>query len=94
LQECRRTFLNQSRTNNLSKIDLGNPLSEKEIGDKLELLLLKNKTLNNFSSFLGAGAYNHYIPSVVKYIQSLSQFYTSYTPYQAEIAQGTLQYIF
>lgn len=76
------------------KIDLNNPLSEKEIADKIETIAGKNKTINKFSSFLGGGAYNHYIPSVVKYIQSLSQFYTSYTPYQAEISQGTLQYIF
>jgi glycine dehydrogenase subunit 1 len=76
------------------KIDLNNPLSEKEIADKIETIASKNKTLNKFSSFLGGGAYNHYIPGVVKYVQSLSQFYTSYTPYQAEISQGTLQYIF
>lgn len=76
------------------KIYLGKPLSEKEISDKLEAIACKNKPVNKFSSFIGGGAYNHYIPSVVKHIQSLSQFYTSYTPYQAEISQGTLQYIF
>ena len=76
------------------KIDLSKPLSEKELIDKIETVVAKNNTINKFSSFLGGGAYNHYIPSAVKYIQSLSQFYTSYTPYQAEISQGTLQYIF
>ncbi len=76
------------------KIDLPKPLNEKELVGKLEDIAVKNKTLNKFSSFIGGGAYNHFIPSVVKYIESLSQFYTSYTPYQAEISQGTLQYIF
>jgi len=76
------------------KIKLPLPLSEKEIRDKLTNIGSKNNSVSGFSSFLGSGAYNHYIPSVVKSILGRSEFYTAYTPYQAEISQGTLQYIF
>ena len=69
-------------------------LSETELRDKLDKMAILNNPSADFSSFLGGGAYNHYIPQVVKDICSISQFYTAYTPYQAEISQGTLQYIF
>ena len=74
--------------------NLPEPLSEKEIKDKLSVIGSKNNSLDKFSSFIGGGAYNHYIPAPVKAITSISDFYTAYTPYQAEISQGTLQYIF
>ncbi|MBM3706332.1 MAG: aminomethyl-transferring glycine dehydrogenase subunit GcvPA, partial [Actinobacteria bacterium] len=77
-----------------TKIELGENLSEKQIKDKLTNIANLNKPVSEFSTFLGGGAYNHYIPSVVGYVTSISQFYTAYTPYQAEISQGTLQYIF
>ncbi len=69
-------------------------LSEKELRDRLDGLARLNNPLDDFSSFLGGGAYYHYIPAIVGGITSISQFYTAYTPYQAEISQGTLQYIF
>lgn len=68
--------------------------SELEVSTYLKSLAEKNCTLSELTSFLGAGAYDHYIPSVVDAIISRSEFYTSYTPYQPEISQGTLQYIF
>ena len=69
-------------------------LSEQELLGHMKALSSKNSTVEEYSSFLGAGAYNHYIPSVVDAIISRSEFYTSYTPYQPELSQGTLQAIF
>lgn len=69
-------------------------LSEQELVSEMKGLASKNATVDDRISFIGAGAYNHYIPSVVNHTLLRSEFYTSYTPYQAEISQGTLQAIF
>lgn len=71
--------------------DLPEPMSETEIRSLLEKLGEKNRRLTVFA---GAGCYDHYTPAVVPNIISRSEFLTSYTPYQAEISQGTLHYIF
>jgi len=75
-------------------LDLAPSMSELEVANYLTKLSKANSTIDDLTCFLGAGAYDHYIPSIVSHITSRSEFYTSYTPYQAEISQGTLQYIF
>lgn len=71
--------------------DLPEPMSETEIRSLFERLGEKNRRLTVFA---GAGCYDHHTPAVVPNIISRSEFLTSYTPYQAEISQGTLHYIF
>ncbi len=73
-------------------LDIPDGLSEMEVGRKISAMAAKNRV---FSTILrGAGAYDHYIPSVVKYIPAKEEFLTAYTPYQAEMSQGILQSIF
>jgi glycine dehydrogenase subunit 1 len=74
---------------------LSKPLNLPEPRSELDLLLLFQRLqAPRMSSFLGAGAYHHFIPAVVSNLASRSEFYTAYTPYQPEISQGTLQAIF
>ena len=71
--------------------DLPSAMSEQQVRDYFEKLASMNTKLK---VFVGQGAYDHYIPSVIPYITSRSEFITAYTPYQCEISQGTLRYIF
>lgn len=75
-------------------LDLPPALPEANLLAHLKKLSRTNKTVDHFSSFLGAGAYHHYIPVAINSLISRGEFFTSYTPYQAELSQGTLQAIF
>ncbi|MGG6431259.1 aminomethyl-transferring glycine dehydrogenase subunit GcvPA [Anoxybacillus sp. D401a] len=68
--------------------------SEPELMKELMALAAKNANMKTYPSFLGAGVYDHYIPTIVDHVISRSEFYTAYTPYQPEISQGELQAIF
>jgi glycine dehydrogenase subunit 1 len=69
------------------------PLAEPEVIASMEMMAEKNVATRK-TSFLGAGVYSHYSPTIVDHLIQRSEFFTSYTPYQPEISQGTLQYIF
>jgi glycine dehydrogenase subunit 1 len=75
-------------------ISIPEAVSETEVRRILADLAGKNLNADEYLSFLGAGVYDHYIPAVVDALISRSEFYTAYTPYQAEVSQGTLQSIF
>jgi glycine dehydrogenase subunit 1 len=75
-------------------LDLPAALSEAELVSTLEALAERNTPATRSVSFLGAGAYDHYVPAVVDAITGRSEFYTAYTPYQPERSQGVLQAIF
>src|SRR5215471_6443468 len=73
-------------------LEIPKALTEPELLEYFQQRAAKNSVAK--SPFIGAGIYHHYIPIIVDALVSRSEFYTAYTPYQAEIAQGTLQAIF
>ena len=75
------------------RLDVTEPLAEPEVIAAMEAMAAKN-TAAVKPSFLGAGVYSHFSPTIVDHLIQRSEFFTSYTPYQPEISQGTLQYIF
>jgi len=81
----------ENRLKNL--LNLPAAKSEPELLNYFEERSQKN-TYNQYVSFLGGGAYDHFIPAVVDYLSSRGEFVTPYTPYQPEVSQGTLQVIF
>lgn len=77
-----------------AEIKLPTGLSELETVKKVGELAGINRPASAMASFLGGGAYDHYVPAAVDHILLRSEFYTAYTPYQAEVSQGTLQAIY
>jgi len=75
-------------------VDLPSHASELEVERHLSALAAQNMTASNVPFFVGGGAYKHHVPATVDYVIQRSEFLTSYTPYQPEITQGTLQYLF
>ena len=75
-------------------LNLPTAITEMELTAHMRQLAARNRNTEEYACFLGAGAYDHYIPSVVNHLVSREEFYTSYTPYQPEISQGMLQAIF
>ena len=72
-------------------LDLPRPMSEMEVAAEMLAISEANDHGQDYAVFRGAGAYHHFIPSVVNHILLRGEFYTAYTPYQPEVSQGTLQ---
>lgn len=77
-----------------SGMNLPDPMSEWDLDTHMEALASENIACKAYTCFIGAGSYDHYIPSIVPYLVSRSEFMTAYTPYQPEVSQGTLQGIY
>src|SRR5437588_8505282 len=84
----------KSALTSLSTFNLPDTQGELEVERALTKLAAKNTAAGAAPFFCGAGAYKHHVPSAVDHLVQRSEFLTSYTPYQPEIAQGTLQYLF
>ena len=80
--------------NRFPPLQLPEPLSEPELRRELSRLERLNAQAGSHLIFLGAGAYNHFVPAAIDQILRRGEFYTAYTPYQPEVSQGTLQAIF
>lgn len=76
----------------MEKLGFENPLSEMEVQKRIKSLAKKNNT--DYATFLGAGAYNKFIPACISQVANRFEFLTAYTPYQPEISQGTLQVMY
>ncbi|HQC64775.1 MAG TPA: glycine dehydrogenase, partial [Anaerolineaceae bacterium] len=75
-------------------LNLPEQLTEMEVAADLESIASANGSTKELLSFLGAGAYDHYIPAAVDNLLQRGEWYTAYTPYQPEVSQGTLQAIY
>lgn len=77
-----------------TKLDVPGGMAEHDLVRRVKGLATRNGNLEEYTSYLGAGAYEHFIPSYVDHLLQRSEFYTAYTPYQPEISQGTLMAIY
>src|SRR5262245_17740119 len=75
-------------------IDAPRALSEMELRAELEALAARNRPVGAFHAFLGGGAYDVFAPAALRALVSKPEFFTAYTPYQAEVSQGLLQSIY
>src|SRR3989337_2814115 len=87
-------FADIPATVRLDGLDLPEGLSEQEVVARVTSILSANRSMDAMPTFLGGGVYDHYVPATVRAITSRSEFYTAYTPYQAELSQGILQALF
>ncbi len=94
IQDISELFEDIPAEHRFPDLQLPDPLTEMEVVREMGALAGENANLSQFASFLGAGAYRHFVPAVVDMVISRSEFYTAYTPYQPEISQGTLQAAF
>lgn len=94
LKDIAELFSDVPEQHRFPQLDLPPRMTEQEVSDYASGFAGANATAQEFICFLGAGAYDHYIPAAVDSILRRGEFFTAYTPYQPEISQGTLQAIF
>jgi len=87
-------FLDAPERVRFPELDLPRVVSEMEVAAAMRALAARNADLQRHESFLGAGSYNHFVPTTVDYVLRRGEFYTAYTPYQPEASQGMLQAMF
>ena len=94
LNKLEDLFNDVPEANRFPRLNLPPALTEMEVMAQMQDMAMANESTRDLACFLGAGAYNHYIPAAIDSLLRRGEFYTAYTPYQPEESQGTLQAIF